>query len=244
MKTKIIIGIVSLVLGLVTYVLWDFDLPSTPTINPTRRSETKAENQGKGTQVPSVSSPQADEAEIDYSSLLSENEKAHMITTGHVLTEADREKLKRRKLAKDLIRLMPTMEELKVMMDTPVEFYGQVLDQFDQPVIGAKIRCSWPYMGPQDSARELQSAEDGQFEILGLKALSADVSVYPPPGYDEQVTDSKDIQIAKAPERVIQDSAYKKFTLEQKQPLIKTYGAEGPYKPDKVKPVIFRLRKL
>ena len=245
MKTKIIIGVISLILGLMAYVLWDFDSPSTPTKNPARSTEKNAERQGNRKQVPLVSSSQADEAEIDYSSLLNEKEKAHMIATGHVLTEADREKLKRRKLAKDITQLMPTMEELKVMMDTPVEFYGQVLDQSDQPVVGAKISCSWAYMGPPDSPVELQSAApNGQFEVVGLKAFSIAISVYPPPGYDEQVREFKNIQIAKAPERVLKNEDYSKFDLELKKSLEGKHGAVEAYKGDKTKPMIFRLKKL
>ena len=168
-----------------------------------------------------------------------------MLATGHVLTEEDRKKLKRRKLGNDIKALMPTPEEMRIMMDTPVEFYGKVLDQFDQPVIGANIHCSWPFMGPPDSPLKMQSAApDGLFEILGPKALSIHVSVSPPPGYDEQISESKNIQIAKASERVLKNEDYKKMPLEGKEQLAKSGVVEEPYKPDKTKPMIFRLKKL
>ena len=245
MKTKIIISVISLILGLMTYVLWNFNSRSTPSINVARSAEPKAESQGQRAQMPSISSSQVDEAEIDYNSLLSEDEKAHMLATGHVLTEEDRKKLKRRKLGNDIEALMLTPEEIEIMMETPVEFYGQVLDQFDQPVIGAYIRCSWPYMRPPEAPLKMQTAApDGVFEVLGLKALSIHVSVYPPPGYDEQISESKDIQIAKAPERVLKNEDYKKMPLEGKAQLAKSGVVEEPYKPDKTKPVIFRLKKL
>jgi hypothetical protein len=168
-----------------------------------------------------------------------------MVATGHVLTEEDRKKLKRKKLGNDIKALMPTLEDLKVMMDTPVEFYGQVLDQFDQPVVGAKIRCSWGIYGQRVSPLELQSAApNGQFEISGLKAMAIGVSVYPPPGYDEQISESKNIQIAKATERVLKNEDFKKMPLEGKEQLAKSGVVEEPYKPDKTRPMIFRLKKL
>lgn len=245
MKTKIIIGAISLILGFMTYVLWDFDSPTTPAIKLATSAETKAESQRQGTQQASVSSSQADEAEIDYTSLLSENEKAHMLATGHVLSEEDRKKLKRRKLGNDIEALMPTMEELSAMGETPVEFYGQVLDQFDQPVVGANIHCSWPFMGPPDAPVKIQSAAPaGLFEVFGPKAMAIHVSASPPPGYDESVSDSKNFQIAKAPERVLKSEVYKKMPLEGKAQLAQSGVVGDPYKPDKTKPVIFRLKKL
>ena len=245
MKTKIIISVISLILVLMTYVIWNFNSRSTPSINVARSAETKAESQGQRAQMPPVSSSQADDAEIDYNSLLSEDEKAHMLASGHVLNEEDRKKLIRRKLGNDIEALMLTPEEIKIMMETPVEFYGQVLDQFDQPVVGANIHCSWPYMRPPEAPLKIQSAApDGLFNVLGLKAVSIHVFVSPPPGYDEQISESKDIQIAKAPERVLKNEDYKKMPLEGKRQLAKSGVVEEPYKPDKTKPVIFRLKKL
>lgn len=227
MKTKIITSLCIMTVGFGAYYLIRSILPPTPSTN--------------STPSPSASVPQPNQDETDYTSVLTPQEKA-LLATGYVLTEEEREKLLRRKRQKDLL---PTMEELKVMFDTPVEFYGQVLDQFNQPVIGAKIRCSWPYMGPQHSAREFKSAApDGRFEIFDLKAASIGVSVYPPPGYDELVTDSKDIQIAKIPDRILQNEDYEKLTPQQKEMTVRVHGAAETYKGDKTKPVIFRLKKL
>lgn len=212
---------------------------------PPKRSIGKnQEKQGNQEQVSSDSSPQADEPEFDYMSVLSESEQAHVKSTGYVFTKDDIEKIKRKKLGKDIQSLIPTLEEYAAMADTPVEFYGQVLDQFDQPVVGAKIRCSWEFMGPQHSARQLESSPSGQFEITELRAISITVFVYPPPGYDESVSDTKEIQIAKAPERVLADENYKKFSLELKKSLERKLGLEEAYKGDKTKPVIFRLERL
>lgn len=245
MKTISVIGGISIICGVMAYVFLDSDLPTNPTTKPARSEGTKAESQGQETQQPLVASSQSDDAEIDYSSLLKESEKAHLLATGRVLSEEDRRKLRRRKLGNDIKALMPTLEEIKVMMDTPVEIYGQVLDQFDQPVVGANIRCSWAYMGPPDSARECQSsAPTGRFEILGLKAMAIGVAAYPPPGYDESVSDNKNIQIARASERVLKNEDFKKMPLEGKEQLAKSGVVEEPYKPDKTKPVIFRLKRL
>jgi hypothetical protein len=148
-------------------------------------------------------------------------------------------------MAKDIQEFMTnTTEELEAMFVTPVEFYGQILDQFDQPVVGANIRCSWAGMGSMDAAKELKSDANGKFEIVNMKSYSIGVSVYPPSGYDEQVRDRKDIMIAKAPERVLKNENYKKFSPELKKSLEGKIGREEAYKGDKTKPVIFRLKKL
>lgn len=241
MKTKTIIGIVLLSLAIAIYLLMRRESSPGPATNSSAGTEKGTASADVQSSSPSAPVPQSNQEETDYSSVLSPQDKA-LLATGYVLTAEEKEKLLRKKRQKDFV---PTMEELKVMMDTPLEFYGQVLDQFDQPVIGAKIRCSWPYMGPQDSARELQSsAPNGQFEVLGLKAKAISVFVYPPPGYDEQVSVSKDILIAKAPERILQSEDYKKMTPDQKQQTAPAQGAAEAYKGDKTKPVIFRLKKL
>jgi hypothetical protein len=178
-------------------------------------------------------------------SVLSEEEQAHVKSTGHVFTAEEIEKLKRKKLGKDIEELITkTPEEWMAMCVTPVEFYGQVLDQFDQPVVGAKIRCSWPFMSSLDAPKELKSDANGKFEIVDMKSYSIGVSVYPPAGYDENVSDFKDVMIAKAPERVLTNENYKKFSPELKKSLEGKIGLEEAYKGDKTKPVIFRLKKL
>lgn len=240
MKTKSIIGTALLTVAIATYLLVRADPPSTPTGDSSTGTEKAFANVDVQASSPLPLVPKSDQEETDFSSLLTPQEKA-LLAKGYVLTAEQKEKLLRKKRKKDFV---PTTEELKVMMDTPVEFYGQVLDQFDQPVDGAKIRCSWPYMGPQDSAREIQATSDGRFEVLGLKASSIHVSVYPPPGYDEQVRESKNIQISKAPDRLLQNDDYKKMTPEHKEQMVGVHGSPEAYKGDKTKPVIFRLKKL
>jgi hypothetical protein len=241
MKNKTIIGIISLSVGLVTYLLWNSGF-KTP---PATRTEKNEEKQVSKQKTTSDSASQADEPEFDYMSVLSEAEQAHVKSTGHVFTKEDIEKLKRKKLGKDIQELMTKKpEEWEAMLVTPVEFYGQVLDQFDQPVVGAKIRCSWAFMGSLDAAKELESDAYGKFEIVNMKAYSIGVSVYPPSGYDEEISDFKDVMIAKAPERVLTNENYKKFSPELKKSLEEKLGLEEAYKGDKTKPVIFRLKKL
>lgn len=240
MKNKIIKSIILLSLGIAIYQLWN---KSSKTLK-TGSTQEKVEKQVPPPQLPSESTSQDDEPEFDYMSVLSEREQEHVKSTGHVFTKEEVEKLKRKKLGKDIQSLFSTLEELKTMMDTPVEFYGQVLDQFDQPVVGAKILYSWTFMGPQHSAKELKSDAYGKFEIVDMKAHSIHVSIYPPVGYNEQVRVSRAIQIAKAPERILTNENYKKFSPELKLELEGKLGREEAYKGDKTRPVIFRLKKL
>ena len=241
MKTKIIIGIALLSVAFATYFFMCGESSSAPATNFPVDTENAAAKTDVQLSAPSDQVPRSVQDEADFTALLSPQEKERL-PEGYVLTAEEKENLLRKKRQKDFV---PTMEELKVMINTPVEFYGQVLDQFDQPVIGANIRCSWPNMGPGDSPKRMQSgAPDGKFDILGFNAPSIHVSVSPPLGYDEQVSESKNIQIAKSPERIQQNEDYKKLSPEQKKQMVHVHGAEEAYKGDKAKPVIFRLKKL
>jgi len=246
MKTKIIIGVVTLLsAGILAWIFMKGkSLQTEPNTSLNRINELAVDVNN----VPPSSSARTSlpsEEKIDYASLLNEKEKEHMIATGHVFTKEELEKLKRRKRANTIQSLMPTMEELKVMEETPVEFYGQVLDQFDQPVVGAGIRCNWGVYGQRIVPIETQSSSpDGRFEILGLNAFSISLSVYPPLGYDEQVHEFKETLIAKAPDRILENAEYKKLSPEDKAFVARKAGADQAYKGDKTKPVIFRLKKL
>jgi hypothetical protein len=241
MRVKIFVGICILASSCGIYYLLHGQSPSPPLHNPALT--TKNEHVSADAQSPSSSGsvPHSKQIESDFSSVLTPQER-DLLATGYTLTPEEREQLSRRKRQKDFV---PTLEEIAVMGETPVEFYGQVLDQFDSPVVGAKIRCTWGIYGQQVSPVETKSAApNGQFEIVGIKAVSIGVSVYPPPGYDEQVKVSKDIQIAKTPDRILKNEDYKKLTHEQKELMTRSHGSAEAYKGDKAKPVIFRLKNL
>lgn len=213
----------------------------------------------KGTDLAPPTSPEVVESaqaskenSVEDDSLMKEAIKKAITDAGlppdYVPTQEERDKIVAKVRAKEM---HPTEEELKIMIDTPVEFYGQVLDQFGNPVIGAEIRCewahpgSWGYMGPGYSPRKLRSnAPDGRFEISSLKAMRISVAVYPPTGYDEQVRDGKEIRIAQTPPRLLKKIDLKNATPEQLENLPPSWGRPEAYKGDKAKPVIFRLKKL
>lgn len=160
----------------------------------------------------------------------------------YVPTQEERDRIVAKARAKEM---SPTEEELKIMFDTPFEFYGQVLDQFDNPVVGAEIRCTWGFHNPRSTPVELLSrAPDGKFEVLGHKTLLISVSVYPPSGYDETVKVSKNIGIAQTPARLLKKFDLKNATPEQLENFSPFWGRPEAYKGDKTKPMIFRLKKL
>lgn len=236
MKTRIIIVSTLLSIVVSAYLLMSGKWPSAvQTQQPVSGS------------IPSVTVPQASQEETDFSSVLTPQDKA-LLATGYVLTVEEREKLLKKKRAKDLL---PTMDELKVMIETPVEFYGQVLDQNDLPVIGADITCnwttpgSWGFNGPGYSPRKLRSkAPAGNFEITGLNASAVTIIVDPPQGYSQLPESTNRIQFAETPERIAQNADYKAMTPEQKVLFGTMHGFGQAHKPDKAKPVIFRLKKL
>ncbi len=60
----------------------------------------------------------------------------------------------------------------------PVNFYGKVVDQADQPVQGAKVRFQWTDMSPTGtSERFTQSDEQGTFLLLGGRGKNLGVYV-------------------------------------------------------------------
>jgi len=91
---------------------------------------------------------------------------------------------------KDLVR-----ERLKLLEDmknadpnyevkVPLEFYGKVLDQHDQPVVGAKIEIRLNVADDQGSKeRDLVSHIDGTFSLVGIRGKYVFVDVYAPNGY-------------------------------------------------------------
>jgi hypothetical protein len=61
---------------------------------------------------------------------------------------------------------------------TPIEFYGQVLDQTNTPVSGALIDCTWTSLPHEPNERKLTSDAAGKFVLRGVrgKSLIVDVS--------------------------------------------------------------------
>lgn len=97
----------------------------------------------------------------------------------------------------------PSPSEVQAMMQTPVEFYGVVLDEESKPVIGAEISCTWPLMTSMDAPIRIQSkTPDGKFHLKGVKALSMHLIVNPPAGYRRIADSEKQIQFAELPERL------------------------------------------
>ena len=67
----------------------------------------------------------------------------------------------------------------------PIEFYGKVVDQFDQPVAGAEVELNWTtVVGPiPDPKKSIFTGPDGQFAVTGIQGKGITISVYKE-GYD------------------------------------------------------------
>lgn len=128
--------------------------------------------------------------------------------------------------------LHQTAEEFETMMKSSVEFYGKVLDQDNQPVVDAIIRCSWPLMTSTDGLQVRSTAPDGRFEVKGRNAMEMTFSLDPPDGYRQTETSTQKFQFADYSERLKQ-----KFKTAGKSIQIK-------YLPDPANPVIFRIKKI
>lgn len=145
---------------------------------------------------------------------------------------------------KGLRSLRLTMDEYKEMFNSPVEVYGVVVDQFDDPVVGAKVKCYVPPIGSMDSPLELISSDpDGEFEIKGITAFTIIVTVDPPDGYDMTPETNRDIVIAKAPERILRSVEFKKLSQNKKKIVEPIVGRVSELRADKKQPEVFRLKK-
>ncbi|HSP43191.1 MAG TPA: carboxypeptidase-like regulatory domain-containing protein, partial [Luteolibacter sp.] len=58
---------------------------------------------------------------------------------------------------------------------TPIEFYGKVVDQNNQPIGGATVNLQWSIIGGTDN-RTLKTESDGRFSITGIQGKG--ISVY------------------------------------------------------------------
>ena len=61
----------------------------------------------------------------------------------------------------------------------PIEFYGKVVDQFDQPVAGAEVELNWTtVVGPiPDPKRIIFTDANGRFEVTGIQGKSLWIAV-------------------------------------------------------------------
>jgi hypothetical protein len=100
---------------------------------------------------------------------------------------------------------------------TPIEFYGRVLDQHDQPVPEAKVTLGWTASGGSKSG-SVRSDANGYFEFTGERGKYLDVDVSKP-GYVGGKQARKGFEYA----------AFFEFDF---------------HVPDAMRPVIFRLWKL
>ncbi|MCX6937305.1 MAG: carboxypeptidase-like regulatory domain-containing protein [Verrucomicrobia bacterium] len=100
---------------------------------------------------------------------------------------------------------------------TPIEFYGKAMDQFDEPVAGAKVTLMWSAMGGTQGKEELTDS-DGTFSLKGAQGKGVSVEILKN-GY------------------LRTNRAYGSFEYA-------AFFEDNFHVPDPSKPVIFRLQKL
>ena len=89
-------------------------------------------------------------------------------------------------LVKERIQLLENMKRAdpNYQLKIPLEFYGKVLDQHDQPVAGAKVEIGLNVADEKGSNdRELVSHIDGTFSLTGIKGERVYVDINVPEGY-------------------------------------------------------------
>lgn len=118
------------------------------------------------------------------------------------------------------------------MIESPIEFYGQVVDENHTPVVDVEIQCSWPLMRSIDGLVLKSSAPDGLFELTGKKHMNMSFSIYPPAGYHQTRTSSQSFSFADYSERLKEAH--------------RAVGKPVPIKhvPNRANPVIFQIKKI
>ena len=154
-------------------------------------------------------------------------------SSGAVSPKQSRPPIKAQERRADPLKdLNPTVEEFERMMESPIEFYGKVVDQDDRPLVGIEVRCSWNFMNSVDGLIVKSAAPDGRFEVKGRKSMEMHFGLIPPEGYRITETSQQTFLFADYSERLQQ--AHKAVG----KPL------QTKHLPDPANPVVFRIRKI
>ena len=121
---------------------------------------------------------------------------------------------------------MARMKELSKSLDVDIRFYGKVLDQFDQPVMGAEVELCLTHFSPSPTAAftamkrlTVKTDEHGAFSVTRARGCSLSVEQVVKEGYE--------FSWERNPLRSFNYSA----------------GWERIFVPDEKAPVVFRVRK-
>ena len=103
---------------------------------------------------------------------------------GHSQRASGRRQTTHSQLIKERIDLLARMKETDQNYDlkVPIEFYGRVLDQHDEPVSGARIEMSWNSVNGI-TQRDLDTGTDGTFSLTGVSGKYLTVNVSGRDGY-------------------------------------------------------------
>ncbi len=101
----------------------------------------------------------------------------------------------------------------------PIEFYGRVVDEREQPVQGAEVDFLWTHVHPEaDFQTNTSSDARGSFSLSGVNGSALDVHVRKAGYYSLKSMDRNNFRYVRLP-------------------------GEDPFHPARDKPVIFHLRK-
>lgn len=239
MRLKITIGICLLMVAAGTCFL---KVQGTPAIT---RANTPPDLAGSAVQdMPAI-------AEDDFFAKMLDEAKAKL-PSDYILTQEDLEQIRKSAVprALDMVAKSESLRKaISQLLERPVELYGQVLDESEMPVVGAKIEYHAAPGGPVARIFSvMSSAPDGRFEVKDLNAVALTLVIEPPPGYQRPSEYIRKIPISEPLEVIQHSEEYKKLPQAAQlavAPLLAMSRPDSPtYKTDKSKPVIFRLRKL
>jgi hypothetical protein len=101
----------------------------------------------------------------------------------------------------------------------PIEFYGKVLDEEEQPVVGASVEFVWTHVHPEaDFKKDASSGADGSFSLTAVDGCALDVHVSKQGYYPVKGLNRDNFNYVALP-------------------------GSNPLQPDPASPIIFYLRK-
>jgi hypothetical protein len=101
----------------------------------------------------------------------------------------------------------------------PIKFYGKVVDQDGEPVVGASIEFLWTHVHPEEDFRtNAISDAAGLFSLANVSGASLDVTVQKPGYYPIRSLNLRSFKYTQLP-------------------------GDDPFQPDPYNPVVFHLRK-
>ena len=112
--------------------------------------------------------------------------------SGHLDGSGDKEDKQELTLEKTREKYLNRARNAGLQMNRPIDFYGQIIDQNNQPLIDVKVKCETSYFGesvlpglmPHHKKIERTTDTNGRFSIESENGLAMDIKIDAQRGYE------------------------------------------------------------